>query len=54
MGGIENIWQSNIYYHITTLSLFHFLRNSQHPQNGSVYFKNLQFQFWKGIFRNSL
>ena len=30
MGGVKNKWGSNIYYHITTLSLFHFFRNSQH------------------------
>ena len=71
MGGVKNIWGSNIYYYITTLSLFRFYRNSQHPENWSVSFKNLfrkcewiscylpipsdlQFQVWKGIFRNSL
>ena len=29
MGGVKNKWASNIYYYITTLSLFHFLRNSE-------------------------
>ena len=29
MGGVKNKWVSNIYYYITTLSLFHFLRNSE-------------------------
>ena len=33
MGGVKNTWGSNIYYYITTLSLFHFYRNSQHPEN---------------------
>ena len=63
--------RSNIYHYITTLSLFNFLRNSQHPKKWSVSFNNffrkreciscylslssnLQFQFKKGIFRNSL
>ena len=30
MGGVKNKWGSNIYYYITTHSLFHFFRNSQH------------------------
>ena len=33
-------WGSNIYYYITTLSLFHFFRNSQLPEKWSVSFKN--------------
>ena len=33
MGGVKNTWGSNIYYYITTLSLFHFYRNSQNPEN---------------------
>ena len=28
MGGVKNKWGSNIYYYITTLSFFHFFRNS--------------------------
>ena len=30
----------NIYYSITTISLFHFIRNSQHPEKWDVSFKN--------------
>ena len=41
MGGAKNKWDSNIYYYITTLSLFHFFRESQHPEKWSVPFKNL-------------
>ena len=40
VGEVKNIWGSNIYYHITTLSLFHFFRNSQHAEKGSISFKN--------------
>ena len=40
MDGVKNIWRSNICYCIATLSLFHFFRNSQHPEKGSVSFKN--------------
>ena len=32
MGGVENIWGSNIYCYITTLSLLYFFRNNQHPE----------------------
>ena len=32
MGGVKNKWESNICYYITTLSYFHFFRNSQHPE----------------------
>ena len=39
MGGVKNIWGSNIYYCITTLSLFHFFRNSKHPEKWSVSFR---------------
>ena len=35
MGGVINKWGSFIYYYITALSLFHFLRNSQYPENWS-------------------
>ena len=41
MGGAKNKWDSNIYYYITTFSLFHFFRESQHPEKWSVPFKNL-------------
>ena len=34
------IWGSNIYYYITTLSLFHFFGNSQHLEKWGVSFKN--------------
>ena len=37
---VKNKWGSNTYYYITTLSLFHFLRNSQHPEKRNVSFKN--------------
>ena len=30
----------NIYYYITTLSLFHFFRNNQHSEKWSVSFRN--------------
>ena len=40
MGGAKNKWESNIYYYITTFSLFHFFRSSQHPEKLSVSFKN--------------
>ena len=40
MGGVKNIWGSNIYYYINALLLFHFFRISQHPENWSVPFKN--------------
>ena len=40
MGGVENIWGSNIYYYINALLLFHFFRISQHPEKWSVSFKN--------------
>ena len=40
MGRFKNIWGSNIYYYITTLSLFHFFRNNQHSEKWSVSFKN--------------
>ena len=33
MGGVKNKWGSNIYYYITTLSLFNFFRNRKHPEN---------------------
>ena len=39
MGGVKKIWESNIYYYITTLSLFHFCRNSQHPEKWSVFLR---------------
>ena len=39
MGGVKNKWGSNFYYYITTLSLFHFFRNSQHPQKWSVFLR---------------
>ena len=32
MGGVNNILESNIYYYITTLSMFHFCRNNQQPE----------------------
>ena len=35
-----NKWESNIYYNITALSLFHSLRKSQYPEKWSVSFKN--------------
>ena len=71
MGEVKNIWASDMYYYNTTLSLFHFFRNSQHPEKCGGSFKdlfgkceciscylptspNLQLQFSKGIFRNSL
>ena len=38
MGGVENIWGSNIYYYITTLSLLYFFRNNQHPEK-LIFFK---------------
>ena len=40
MGGVKSKWGSNTYYYITTLLLFHFFRNSQHPENWSVSFGN--------------
>ena len=39
MGRVKNIWASNIYYYVTTLSLFHFFRNRQNPEKWSVSFK---------------
>ena len=39
MGRVKNIWASNIYYYVTTLSLFHFFRNRQNPEKLSVSFK---------------
>ena len=45
IGGVKNKWGKSIYYYITTLSLFHFFRNRQHPEKSSVSFKN--------FFRNS-
>ena len=36
MGGFKNKWGSNFYYYITTLTLFHLVRNSIHPENASV------------------
>ena len=44
MGGIKIIWwELKIYVRvmfITTLSLFHFFRNSQYPEKSSISFKN--------------
>ena len=37
MGRVINILESNIYYYITTLSMFHFCRNNQQPEK-SVFF----------------
>ena len=71
VGGVKNIWGSNIYYYITILSLFHFFKNSQYSETWSVSFKNffrksesigcylpissnLQFQFYRRIFKKSL
>ena len=39
MGGVKNKWRSNIYYYISTLSLFHFFRNSQHPESEVFLFR---------------
>ena len=39
MGGVKNIWGNNIYYYITTLSLFHFFRNSQHPEKWDIFLR---------------
>ena len=36
MSGGKNKCESNIYYYVTTLLLFHFFRNSQHPEKWSV------------------
>ena len=36
MGGVKNIWGSNMYYYITTLSLFQFFRISSGNVNASV------------------
>ena len=36
MGGVKNIWGSNMYYDITTLSLFQFFRISSANVNASV------------------
>ena len=46
MGGVENIWGNNIYYYITTLSLFRFFRNSQHPEKWSVTFREFLQEMW--------
>ena len=50
--GVRNIW--GVLF-INTLSLFHFFRNSQQPENGSVSFASFgtEVQLQKGIFRNS-
>ena len=40
MGGVKSKWGSNIYYYITTLSLFQFFRKNQHPEKWSLSFKN--------------
>ena len=37
MGGVKNKWGSNIYYYFVTFSLFHFFRNSQHPEKWNVF-----------------
>ena len=39
MGGVKNKWGSNIYYYITTLSLFNFFRNRKHPEKWSFSFR---------------
>ena len=39
MGGVKNIWRSNMYYYIATQSLFHFCRNSQHPENWKFFLR---------------
>ena len=36
MGGVKNIWRSNMYYYITTLSLFQFFRIYSGNVNASV------------------
>ena len=40
MGGVKNKWGNNVYYYITTLSLFHLFKNSQHQEKWSVSFNN--------------
>ena len=45
MGGVENIWGSNIYYYITTLSLLYFFRNNQHPEK-LIFFKEFLQEMW--------
>ena len=36
MTGVKKKWRSNIYYYITTLSLFNFFRDNQHSEKWSV------------------
>ena len=46
MGRVKNMWGINIYYYITTLSLFHFFRSSQHPEEWGVSFKEFLQEMW--------
>ena len=41
MGRVKNKWRSNIYYYITTFSLFHFFRNNQDPEKWIVSLGNV-------------
>ena len=47
MGRFKNIWESNINYYITTLSLFHFFRNSKDLEisSGNVNASVFTFQY---------
>ena len=55
MDGVKKKWGSNIYYYITTLSLFHFFRNSQHSKSEVLLLRNpsgnLQFEIYDFSFR---
>ena len=53
MGRVKNIWGSNMYYYITKISLFHFFRNSQHPEKWSVLLKNVSGKLQLEIYRFS-
>ena len=37
MGGVKNIWGCNLYYYITTLSLFHFFFEIANTQKRELF-----------------
>ena len=39
MSAVNSKWGNNIYYYITTLSLFNFFRKSHHPEKWCVFLR---------------